>query len=94
MKTFESKYPSIPGSSINKEKSISESQTSQAIPEDYIDMYFGKTLLGSRQGCTAFAFRYCSKLAKRWGRISIVDELGIFGGCAEELVVTKALVSE
>ncbi len=78
MQTFESKYPNIPGSPIDEEKSISVPQPSQAIPKDYIDMDFRESLLGSREGCTAFAFRYCSKLAKRWGRISTVDELGIF----------------
>jgi hypothetical protein len=94
MQTFEAKYPTIPGSPIDEEKSISVPQPSQAIPKDYIDMYFSKSLVGSRQGCTASAFRNSSILAKRWGRISTVDELGIFGSVAEGLVVTKAAVTE
>jgi len=94
METLQTIHPNISCRTIDKEKSIAVTQSTNTIPKHNIDMHPIKSPRRTGELRPPLAFRYCGKLTKCWHGITTIDKLRILGSQAKVGVVAEASISK
>jgi hypothetical protein len=93
MEGFETEYPTVPGSSIDKHNAVSETQSAQAITKDNIQVDLFQHACRTGDGCTFLTFSDGSEFSKGRDWITTINEFGVLSSETEVCIVFEAAVA-